>query len=161
RAGPARGYLTAPAAGTCRSRASYPGPGRGSEEDQVDNSGDWPATPRRSAAEPYVPEHYAFTPDSGPPPQPAAAPGAPPAPRAAAPEVPAKHAPDQVAGDLDLHTVLVKVLESGSSDLHLSVGAPPLMRLHGDLQPMEGYDVLVPQVIQRTMYAVLTQKQRE
>ena len=140
----------------------------------MDSSGDWPATPRRSAAEPYVPEHYAFTPDSGSAPQPAAlAPNAPPAPqaaataaapaaaRAAAPEVPPQHAPDQAAADLDLHTVLVKVLESGSSDLHLSVGAPPLMRLHGDLHPMEGYDVLVPQVIQRTMYAVLTQKQRE
>jgi twitching motility protein PilT len=57
--------------------------------------------------------------------------------------------------------VLVHILESGASDLHLSAGAPPLMRWHGDLVAVEGYPVLVPQMIQRVIYAILTQKQRE
>jgi twitching motility protein PilT len=61
----------------------------------------------------------------------------------------------------DLHQVLAYLLESGGSDLHLSVGAPPLVRLRGELRPIAEQAVLTPQVIQQSLYAILTQKQRE
>ncbi len=38
----------------------------------------------------------------------------------------------------DIEQALRALVESGGSDLHLKVGLPPMMRLHGDLQPFEG-----------------------
>ena len=60
-----------------------------------------------------------------------------------------------------LANLLAHVLESGSSDLHLTVGAHPTIRLHGHLTPLEDYPVMTPQTVQKTLYAILTQKQRE
>ena len=37
---------------------------------------------------------------------------------------------------MDITQVLQFMQEAGASDLHLSSGAPPLMRLHGDMQPI-------------------------
>jgi twitching motility protein PilT len=64
-------------------------------------------------------------------------------------------------GDLDLNLLLCQVLDAGASDLHLSAASPPLMRLRGELMPMEGYAAVPPAMIQRMLYAILTQKQRE
>ena len=60
-----------------------------------------------------------------------------------------------------LNDLLAHVLASVCSDLHLTVGAPPTVRLHGHLTPVEGFPVMTPKVVQKTMYAILTQKQRE
>jgi twitching motility protein PilT len=57
--------------------------------------------------------------------------------------------------------VLGHLLAEGGSDLHLSVGSPPLIRLRGELEPIPEQEVLTPQEIQRALYAILTQKQRE
>ena len=50
---------------------------------------------------------------------------------------------------------------SGASDLHLTSGARPAIRLNGELTQMEDEPILTPPVIQRVLYAALTQKQRE
>ncbi|TAL22580.1 MAG: type IV pilus twitching motility protein PilT [Frankiales bacterium] len=60
-----------------------------------------------------------------------------------------------------LADLLLHVLDTGCSDLHLTVGAPPTVRLSGHLTPVEDYPKLTPQVIQKTMYAIMSQKQRE
>jgi twitching motility protein PilT len=60
-----------------------------------------------------------------------------------------------------LSDLLIHVLDTGCSDLHMTVGAHPTVRLNGHLTPMEDYPVLTPQVVQKTLYAILTQKQRE
>ena len=60
-----------------------------------------------------------------------------------------------------LANLLAHVLESGASDLHLTVGAHPTVRLHGHLTPLEDYPIMTPQTVQKTLYAILTQKQRE
>src|SRR5207253_3220969 len=60
-----------------------------------------------------------------------------------------------------LADLLIHVLDTNCSDLHLTVGAHPTVRLNGHLTPMEDYPVLTPQVVQKTLYAILTQKQRE
>ncbi len=62
---------------------------------------------------------------------------------------------------IDLADLLVHVLEQGASDLHMTTGSPPMIRLHGSLFPVEGAPVLTPPVIQTLMYAILTQRQRE
>ena len=64
-------------------------------------------------------------------------------------------------GDLDLEVALRQMIDLGASDLHVTSGAPPTVRLDGRLMPLEGFPVLAPDGIQRTLYAILTQRQRE
>jgi twitching motility protein PilT len=63
--------------------------------------------------------------------------------------------------DLSLNDLLCEVLERGASDLHLTSGAAPTIRLNGELTPIEGKPLLSPPMLQRVLYAALTQKQRE
>ncbi len=39
---------------------------------------------------------------------------------------------------MDIRAILAMAVRHGASDLHLKVGAPPMIRLHGDLVPTEG-----------------------
>jgi len=56
-------------------------------------------------------------------------------PQAAPPEPPAP-----APGDLAvLNQMLVTLVESRGSDLHLTVGSPPMIRVHGSLIPLPGY----------------------
>jgi twitching motility protein PilT len=64
-------------------------------------------------------------------------------------------------GDIDLDETLRAMLALGASDLHLTVGAPPMVRLDGALMALENHGRLDPESLQRTLYAVLTQRQRE
>ena len=64
-------------------------------------------------------------------------------------------------GDLNLHDLLITVLERKASDLHLTAGAPPMIRLHGELQALEDHEPCNPAELQRVLFAALTQKQRE
>ncbi|WP_269811136.1 MULTISPECIES: PilT/PilU family type 4a pilus ATPase [Kineosporia] len=61
----------------------------------------------------------------------------------------------------DLHKVLQFLVQQGGSDLHLSNGAPPLVRIRGHLAPIPNHPPLNPNTIMSTIYAILTQKQRE
>jgi twitching motility protein PilT len=60
-----------------------------------------------------------------------------------------------------LTELLIEVLERNASDLHLTAGARPTIRINGALEPLEDRPMMTPPTIQRMMYAVLTQKQRE
>src|SRR5213083_2404407 len=53
------------------------------------------------------------------------------------------------------------VLELDASDLHVTVGAKPTVRVHGDLKPLDQYEILEPDQVRRMVYAILTQRQRE
>ena len=63
--------------------------------------------------------------------------------------------------DIILVDLLLIMLERGASDLHLTAGARPAIRVNGELAQMEEFPVLTPPVIQRVMYAAITQRQRE
>jgi twitching motility protein PilT len=63
--------------------------------------------------------------------------------------------------DIVLNDLLMHVLDTGASDLHLTSGARPSIRLNGELRQLEEHPILTPPVIQRVIYAALTQKQRE
>ncbi|WP_286215912.1 type IV pilus twitching motility protein PilT [Demequina sediminis] len=68
---------------------------------------------------------------------------------------------DRDENDLDINVALRQMMKLGASDLHVTTGAPPMVRLDGELQPLEGFSKLNPEGLQRTMYSILTQKQRE
>ena len=60
-----------------------------------------------------------------------------------------------------LTDLLIEVLNRGCSDLHLTVGAAPTVRQNGALTPVEGHAKMTPQALQKLIYAILSQKQRE
>ena len=76
-----------------------------------------------------------------------------------APEAP--EAPDEEEKDPNLADFMEALIESAGSDLHLTSGLPPMMRVDGDLKPLRGYRRLLPKDLQEIVYAMLTQKQRE
>jgi twitching motility protein PilT len=48
----------------------------------------------------------------------------------------------------------------GASDLHLTVGSPPQLRVDGKLVPMQ-YDMLTPEETKKLSYSVMNEKQRK
>jgi twitching motility protein PilT len=60
-----------------------------------------------------------------------------------------------------LNQLLELILDSGSSDLHLTAGSPPLMRLHGEIVPIPGYQRLMPPSLRSLIYGILSGRQRE
>ncbi|MBM3750074.1 MAG: type IV pilus twitching motility protein PilT [Acidimicrobiia bacterium] len=61
---------------------------------------------------------------------------------------------------MTLPDLLVRTAALGGSDLHLSVGSPPQVRVDGDLQRLDGPD-LTADVTQSLAYSVLTDKQKK
>ena len=63
--------------------------------------------------------------------------------------------------ELDFAEVLLEVVERRASDLHLTAGAPPMVRVRGRLTPMEGYPVLTPTDTREIVYSILSNSQRQ
>ena len=61
---------------------------------------------------------------------------------------------------MDLVDILKEVLERDASDLHLSVGSPPLLRLHGQLVRMD-LPTLSANESRELVYSILSQEQRQ
>jgi twitching motility protein PilT len=57
--------------------------------------------------------------------------------------------------------LLGKLLEMNGSDLHLTAGTPPTVRVHGELERLTDYPLLTPRALQGMIYAILPQKMRE
>jgi twitching motility protein PilT len=53
------------------------------------------------------------------------------------------------------------LLDMGGSDLHLTAGTPPVVRVHGELEKIPDYPALSPRGLQGMIYAILPQKMRE
>jgi twitching motility protein PilT len=63
--------------------------------------------------------------------------------------------------DVPIPELLELVLGQGASDLHLTVGSKPVVRLHGDLQRLDPYPVLTQAGLRAMIYAILPQRRRE
>jgi twitching motility protein PilT len=57
--------------------------------------------------------------------------------------------------------LLGRLLDVGGSDLHLTGGTPPTVRVHGELERLNEYAPLTPRALQGMIYAILPQKMRE
>jgi twitching motility protein PilT len=55
----------------------------------------------------------------------------------------------------DLHFCLGHLIEKGGSDLHLKVPAPPVMRIDGSMQPIQGLSPLAPEETERAVREML------
>ena len=58
-----------------------------------------------------------------------------------------------------LRVMLEKMVEVGASDLHLTVGAPPTLRIDGKLEKMQ-IDSLTPEMTKKLAYSIMNEKQR-
>ena len=70
-------------------------------------------------------------------------------------------APEAPAPLVDLDGLLRHVAEGGGSDLHLTVGAPPTVRVRGEMTPVPGTAVLTAEDLREALYAVMTERQRQ
>jgi len=66
-----------------------------------------------------------------------------------------------VAAVQSIDSLLEETVACGASDLHVTVGAPPSVRVHGHLQPIEGGDPLDPETIRTILYRILTTEQQK
>ena len=57
--------------------------------------------------------------------------------------------------------LLEAMVAHGASDLHLTAGTPPAIRVHGELQRFEGAPVLTPEMTQELLYRVLSTEQQK
>jgi twitching motility protein PilT len=106
---------------------------------------------------------------------PASVPAAPPrttagavpvAPAAAAPApAPAPFKPARSYSEVSVHTaiekLLLKMLEMGASDLHLSSGVPPYVRVHGVMQEIPGQPPLDSDDLLARLYEITPERNRE
>ncbi len=60
-----------------------------------------------------------------------------------------------------MHDLLTILIERGASDLHITTGTYPQIRLHGKLTPLNQFEVLMPQDTQRLAYSVLNEGQKQ
>src|SRR4051794_4266519 len=61
----------------------------------------------------------------------------------------------------DFADLLLEVLERKASDLHVTAGSKPMVRIRGRLVPLEDYPVLSPQDTREVIYSILTNDQRQ
>ncbi len=103
---------------------------------------------------------------AAPPAPPSPVPPAPPSP--GAPSPPAAHvgvgasqvAPPPASGAPNIDDLLRLMIERGGSDLHISVGSPPGLRLRGEIVPVENTKVLEPRDTAEMILSLLSEDQR-
>src|SRR5215208_7199511 len=61
----------------------------------------------------------------------------------------------------DFADVLTRMSDERASDVHLSPGFPPAMRVRGKIVPLEEYGKLLPQQTRDTVYSLLNDDQRK
>jgi twitching motility protein PilT len=63
--------------------------------------------------------------------------------------------------DMDFADLLMDVISRNASDLHITAGAAPSVRVRGRLIPMEGYPILTATDTREIVYSILTNDQRQ
>ena len=63
--------------------------------------------------------------------------------------------------NFDFSDILIEVIKQKASDLHLTSGAPPMIRKRGALVPIEGLPKLTPTDTREIIYAILNSSQRQ
>ncbi len=64
-----------------------------------------------------------------------------------------------MAESLSIKELLTKMIQEGASDMHIIVGGPPMIRVHGSVEPLPGYRRLTPEQTQELIYSVMTEQQ--
>ena len=62
---------------------------------------------------------------------------------------------------IDFADVLTTMVDSRASDVHLTPGFPPALRVRGRIVPMDDYPKLTPQDTREIVYSILNDSQRK
>src|SRR5919204_2143620 len=57
--------------------------------------------------------------------------------------------------------LLEHMVARNASDLHVTVGTPPAVRVRGEVQRLQGYDPLTPEDTQQLLYRILSSEQQK
>ncbi len=60
-----------------------------------------------------------------------------------------------------LKDLLDLMVKRGASDLHLTVGTQPQLRVDGKLTKVDGYDIMTPEETKKLAYSIMNEKQRQ
>jgi twitching motility protein PilT len=63
--------------------------------------------------------------------------------------------------EFDFSEVLTNMVAARASDVHLTPGSPPVVRVRGRVAPMDGYPELTPQHTRDVVYSILNDDQRK
>ena len=63
--------------------------------------------------------------------------------------------------NFDFSEILIEVVRQKASDLHLTSGAPPMLRKRGGLVPMDGLQRMTPTDVREIVYTILNSSQRQ
>lgn len=66
-----------------------------------------------------------------------------------------------MTGQPRIEILLEEVIKRKSSDLHLQVGLPPMLRVDGALTPVTGADVLTEETVETLVFAILDDDQKQ
>ncbi|MBX7218869.1 MAG: type IV pilus twitching motility protein PilT [Blastocatellia bacterium] len=117
-----------------------------------------PSMPQRPAPPQYTPPTPPTVPSYTPPPQPYA----PPPPPAKPNGPPSSGVQLKKRGPLEIDKLFQRQLDLKASDMHLSAGVPPMLRLDGDMVVMEGYpNILTPEDTERILWELMPDKSRD
>ncbi|MBU1017226.1 MAG: type IV pilus twitching motility protein PilT [Patescibacteria group bacterium] len=62
---------------------------------------------------------------------------------------------------MEIKNLLEKTINSGASDLHLTIGASPTLRINGVLSPIPGMNLLGPDDLENLVFGLLNKEQKE
>jgi twitching motility protein PilT len=57
--------------------------------------------------------------------------------------------------------LLERMVEANASDLHVTTGTPPVIRVRGEVERLEGFDPLNPEQTQQLLYRILSSEQQK
>lgn len=62
---------------------------------------------------------------------------------------------------MNIHDILDHLVSVEGSDVHIIVGSPPMLRVDGNLIPVEGAPVLTPEQAESLIFPLMTQEQKD
>ena len=62
---------------------------------------------------------------------------------------------------MDMNDLLRQAVKCGASDTHITIGRPPVMRIHGELEPQKDYEVLDADATEQLITQIITDEQRK
>ncbi|HCO39808.1 MAG TPA: type IV pili twitching motility protein PilT [Aquificaceae bacterium] len=69
--------------------------------------------------------------------------------------------PANATTEIRLIDILQKALRANASDIHITAGARPALRIDGKITPLMEYPILTPEMTQRIAYSVMSEKHRK
>ncbi len=62
---------------------------------------------------------------------------------------------------MDMNELLRKTVALGASDLHITAGRPPMMRIHGELEPQTDFDEIDAAGVEALVMQIISEEQRK